>query len=35
VNFAGTASPGELVDVAIEAATSTTLAGTQVAALAA
>jgi tRNA-2-methylthio-N6-dimethylallyladenosine synthase len=35
VNFAGTASAGELVDVAIEAATSTTLAGTQVAALAA
>ncbi len=35
VNFAGTASPGELVDVAIEAATSMTLGGTQVAALAA
>jgi tRNA-2-methylthio-N6-dimethylallyladenosine synthase len=35
VNFAGTASAGELVDVTIEAATSTTLGGTQVAALAA
>jgi tRNA-2-methylthio-N6-dimethylallyladenosine synthase len=35
VNFAGTASPGELVHVAIEAATSMTLGGTQVAALAA
>jgi tRNA-2-methylthio-N6-dimethylallyladenosine synthase len=29
VNFAGTASPGELVDVRIEAATSTTLRGAQ------
>jgi tRNA-2-methylthio-N6-dimethylallyladenosine synthase len=35
VNFAGTALPGELVDVAIEGATSTTLRGTQVRALAA
>jgi tRNA-2-methylthio-N6-dimethylallyladenosine synthase len=35
VNFAGTASAGELVDVTIEAATSTTLGGTQLAALAA
>ena len=31
VNFAGTARPGELVDVVIEAATSTTLKGTQAA----
>ena len=30
VNFGGTAEPGELVDVRIEAATSTTLRGTQV-----
>src|SRR5205823_9089799 len=29
VNFAGTASPGELVDVRIEDATSTTLRGVQ------
>jgi tRNA-2-methylthio-N6-dimethylallyladenosine synthase len=35
VNFAGTASPGELVPVTIEAATSTTLKGTQLAAVAA
>jgi tRNA A37 methylthiotransferase MiaB len=31
VNFAGTAEPGELVDVRIEASTSTTLRGTQAA----
>jgi tRNA-2-methylthio-N6-dimethylallyladenosine synthase len=35
VNFTGTASPGELVPVTIEAATSTTLKGTQAAAVAA
>jgi tRNA-2-methylthio-N6-dimethylallyladenosine synthase len=35
VNFAGTAVPGELVEVAIEAATSTTLRGSQLAAVAA
>ena len=35
VNFSGTASPGELVPVTIEAATSTTLRGTQLAAVAA
>jgi hypothetical protein len=35
VNFAGSAEPGELVDVKIDAATSTTLRGTQVQALAA
>jgi tRNA-2-methylthio-N6-dimethylallyladenosine synthase len=35
VNFVGTASPGELVAVTIEAATSTTLKGTQLAAVAA
>ena len=35
VNFAGTAEPGELVPVTIEAATSTTLKGTQLAAVAA
>ncbi len=35
VNFAGTAAPGELVPVTIEAATSTTLKGTQLAAIAA
>ena len=35
VNFAGTASPGELVEVMIEAATSTTLRGSQLAAVAA
>jgi tRNA-2-methylthio-N6-dimethylallyladenosine synthase len=33
VNFAGAAAPGELVDVAISGATSTTLRGSQVAAL--
>ena len=31
VNFLGAASPGELVDVRIERATSTTLGGSQVA----
>ena len=35
VNFAGTASPGDLVHVEIDAATSTTLKGTQLAAVAA
>lgn len=35
VNFAGTASAGELAPVTIEAATSTTLKGTQLAAVAA
>jgi tRNA-2-methylthio-N6-dimethylallyladenosine synthase len=35
VNFAGSAAPGELVDVRIDDATSTTLRGTQVQALAA
>ena len=35
VNFAGSAQPGELVPVAIEGATSTTLRGTAVAAVAA
>ena len=35
VNFAGTASPGDLVEVRIDRATSTTLAGAQVAAVAA
>src|SRR6476660_3668127 len=35
VNFAGTAKPGELVPVTIESATSTTLKGTQLAAVAA
>jgi tRNA-2-methylthio-N6-dimethylallyladenosine synthase len=35
VNFAGTASAGDLVPVTIEAATSTTLKGTQLAAVAA
>lgn len=35
VNFAGNAAPGELVEVAIEAATSTTLRGSQLAAVAA
>jgi tRNA-2-methylthio-N6-dimethylallyladenosine synthase len=35
VNFSGTAAPGELVDVRIEGATSTTLRGTQPAAVAA
>jgi len=33
VNFAGTAAPGDLVDVAIEGATSTTLRGSQLAAV--
>lgn len=35
VNFAGTAAPGELVEVQIDEATSTTLKGAQVAAVAA
>ena len=35
VNFAGTAAPGDLVHVQIDAATSTTLKGTQLAAVAA
>jgi tRNA-2-methylthio-N6-dimethylallyladenosine synthase len=35
VNFAGTAAPGELVAVTVEGATSTTLRGTQLAAVAA
>ena len=35
VNFAGTGIPGELVHVEIDAATSTTLKGTQLAAVAA
>jgi tRNA-2-methylthio-N6-dimethylallyladenosine synthase len=35
VNFAGTAAPGDLVHVAIEGATSTTLRGSQLAAVAA
>jgi tRNA-2-methylthio-N6-dimethylallyladenosine synthase len=35
VNFAGSAAPGDLVDVEIESATSTTLRGTQLAAVAA
>jgi tRNA-2-methylthio-N6-dimethylallyladenosine synthase len=35
VNFAGTASAGELVPVTIESATSTTLKGTQLAVVAA
>ena len=35
VNFAGTASPGALVHVEIDSATSTTLKGTQLAAVAA
>ena len=35
VNFTGTAEPGELVPVTIEGATSTTLKGTQLAAVAA
>jgi tRNA-2-methylthio-N6-dimethylallyladenosine synthase len=33
VNFAGTAAPGDLVHVAIEGSTSTTLRGAQVGAL--
>ena len=35
VNFHGTVAPGELVPVTVEAATSTTLKGTQLAAVAA
>jgi hypothetical protein len=35
VNFAGSAQPGELVDVVIDAATSTTLRGAQHAVVAA
>jgi tRNA-2-methylthio-N6-dimethylallyladenosine synthase len=35
VNFTGSAAPGDLVDVAIEASTSTTLRGTELAAVAA
>ena len=35
VNFTGTSAPGELIDVRIEAATSTTLRGTASAAVAA
>jgi tRNA-2-methylthio-N6-dimethylallyladenosine synthase len=35
VNFTGTAEPGELVDVRVEAATSTTLRGAQAVAVAA
>ena len=35
VNFAGSAAPGELVDVLVEGATSTTLRGREVAAVAA
>src|SRR5207244_9706759 len=35
VNFAGSASPGDLVEVRIDRATSTALAGAQVAAVAA
>jgi tRNA-2-methylthio-N6-dimethylallyladenosine synthase len=35
VNFTGSAQPGELVPVEIEAATSTTLRGTRAAAVAA
>jgi tRNA-2-methylthio-N6-dimethylallyladenosine synthase len=35
VNFSGTASPGDLVDVRIEGATSTTLSGSELAAVAA
>jgi tRNA-2-methylthio-N6-dimethylallyladenosine synthase len=35
VNFSGTAEPGELVPVTIDGATSTTLKGTQLAAVAA
>ena len=35
MNFAGTAVPGELVHVEVDAATSTTLKGTQLAAVAA
>ena len=35
VNFAGSAQPGDLVDVAIEASTSTTLRGHEVSLVAA
>jgi tRNA-2-methylthio-N6-dimethylallyladenosine synthase len=35
VNFAGSARPGDIVDVRIEAATSTTLKGTEAALVAA
>ena len=35
VNFAGSARPGDLVDVRIESATSTTLKGTEAALVAA
>ena len=35
VNFAGASAPGELVDVRIEGATSMTLKGTELAAVAA
>ena len=35
VNFTGSSTPGELVDVRIDGATSTTLRGTQLAAVAA
>jgi tRNA A37 methylthiotransferase MiaB len=35
VNFSGDARPGELVDVQVDAATSTTLRGSRVAAVAA
>jgi len=35
VNFAGTSAPGDLVDVRIEGATSTTLKGTELAVVAA
>ena len=35
VNFSGSSAPGELVDVRIEGATSTTLRGTELAAVAA
>jgi tRNA-2-methylthio-N6-dimethylallyladenosine synthase len=35
VNFSGDSAPGDLVDVRIEAATSTTLKGTESAAVAA
>jgi tRNA A37 methylthiotransferase MiaB len=35
VNFSGSAAPGELVDVRIEGATSTTLRGSELAAVAA
>jgi hypothetical protein len=35
VNFAGAASPGELVDVTIEGSTSTTLRGSRISSVAA